>query len=80
MRTTIDKAGRIVLPKDLRDRVGLQPGEVEVSVDGSGLHVEPVARGRVVERGGRLVVSGGADPATPLTDDLVRQLRDALQR
>lgn len=69
-----------MLPKELRDRVGLQPGEVEVSVDGSGLHVEPAARGRVVERDGRLVVSAGGEPVAPFTDDLVRQLRDALQR
>ncbi len=69
-----------MLPKELRERVGLEPGEVEVSVDGSGLHVEPVARGRVVSRGGRLVVSSVAEPAASLTDDVVRQLRDALQR
>lgn len=41
---TIDKAGRLVIPKPLRERVGLTPGEVEVFAEGSGLRVEPVAR------------------------------------
>ncbi|MGI8875041.1 MAG: AbrB/MazE/SpoVT family DNA-binding domain-containing protein, partial [Egibacteraceae bacterium] len=29
MRTTIDKAGRVVIPKGLRDALGLAPGPVE---------------------------------------------------
>lgn len=77
MRTTIDKAGRLVIPKELRDTVGLVPGEVEVEVDGAGLHLAPVPAGVLSERGGRLVVSGSA---TPLTDEDVRELRAADRR
>ena len=29
MRTTIDKAGRVVIPREIRRRVGLEPGDVE---------------------------------------------------
>lgn len=77
MRTTIDKAGRLVIPKQLRDRVGLGPGEVEVTADGAGLRVEPIAGDALDERDGRLVipVSGAA-----IDDNLVRSLRDADQR
>ena len=77
MRTTIDKAGRLVLPKPLRDLVGLGPGEVDVFADGSGLRIEPIARDDVEERGGRLVVPplGAA-----IDDDTVRALRNADQR
>jgi len=32
-----------VIPKVLRDRLGLGPGAVEVHADGAGLRVEPVA-------------------------------------
>jgi hypothetical protein len=32
MRTTVDKAGRLVIPKPLRDQLGLGPGEVDTSV------------------------------------------------
>jgi AbrB family looped-hinge helix DNA binding protein len=77
MRATIDKAGRLVIPKQLRDHVGLRPGEVEVTADGAGLRVEPLAGESLDERGGRLVIPpGGAQ----VDDDLVRTLRDAGQR
>jgi bifunctional DNA-binding transcriptional regulator/antitoxin component of YhaV-PrlF toxin-antitoxin module len=56
MRTTIDKAERLVSPKALRDRVGLGPGEVEVIVDGTGLRVEPLAGEDLAERDGRLLI------------------------
>ncbi|MGH8773785.1 MAG: AbrB/MazE/SpoVT family DNA-binding domain-containing protein [Jiangellaceae bacterium] len=77
MRTTIDKAGRLVLPKPLRDRIGLHAGAVDVFVDGAGLRVEPVARDDLEERDGRLVVRGSG---APIDDDTVQALRDADQR
>jgi AbrB family looped-hinge helix DNA binding protein len=77
MRTTIDKAGRLVIPKSLRDHVGLRPGEVEVTVDGTGLRVEPLADDSLDERDGRLVIPAGG---VEIDDDLVRSLRDAGQR
>ncbi len=77
MRTTIDKAGRLVIPKTLRDRVGLVPGEVEITADGAGLRIEPVSGESLAERDGRLVIPSSG---LPLTDDLVRELRDADQR
>lgn len=77
MRGTIDKAGRLVIPKPLRDRLGLQPGEVELISDGNGLRIEPLAQDEVVEVGGRLVIPPAG---APIDDDLVRLLRDADQR
>ena len=67
----------MVIPKPLRDSVGLVPGEVEVTVDGAGLHIEPLASDRLEDEGGLLVI-----PAADVTigDDLVRTLRDADQR
>jgi AbrB family looped-hinge helix DNA binding protein len=77
MRATIDKAGRLVIPKPIRDRLGLRPGEVEVIADGAGLRVELLAGDDVEERTGRLLV-----PTTGalLDDDDVRALRDGDQR
>jgi AbrB family looped-hinge helix DNA binding protein len=77
MRATIDQAGRLVIPKALRDTVGLVPGEVEVSADGAGLHIEPLADDQLDDEDGLLVI-----PATDVTvsDELARTLRNADQR
>jgi AbrB family looped-hinge helix DNA binding protein len=77
MKATIDKAGRLVIPKSLRDHLGLRPGEVEVVADGAALRVEPVAGELLDERDGRLVIPAGGGP---IDDDLVQALRDAGQR
>lgn len=77
MRATIDRAGRLVIPKPLRERLGLRAGTVEVTADGNALRVEPIAGSDVEERDGRLVI-----PTTGsiVTDDDVRMLRDVDQR
>ena len=73
MKVTIDQAGRLVIPKPLRDQVGLTPGAaVEMTVDGAGLRIEPVVSSVLVEHDGFLVIPG---PGAPLTDDQVRALR-----
>ena len=77
MKSTIDKAGRLVIPKALRDSLGLVPGEVEVTADGAGLHIEPIADDRLQDEDGLLVIPAGG---TAVDDDLVRTLRDANQR
>ena len=78
MRATIDKAGRLVIPKQLRDEIGLRPGEVEVSAYGTGLRVEPlVGEESLDERDGRLVIPAGG---VKVDDSLVRSLRDAAQK
>jgi AbrB family looped-hinge helix DNA binding protein len=77
MKATIDKAGRLVLPKPLRDRIGLRAGPVDVFVDGAGLRIEPMSGDDVEERDGRLVVPPSG---ATIDDELVQALRDADQR
>ena len=57
MRTTIDKAGRVVIPAAIRERLGLLPGtELKITVDEFGVRLERVAPGpRLVKVGRRLV-------------------------
>jgi AbrB family looped-hinge helix DNA binding protein len=81
MRTTIDKAGRIVVPKAMRDELGLNGGtEVEISlVDG---HIEidviptPV---RLERRDGRLVAVADRE-MPPLTAEMVRETLEKIRR
>lgn len=75
MRTTIDKAGRLVIPRSLRDRIGLAGGgEVELELDGAGVRIEPLAGRDLREEGGLLLIPAGG---TPITDNGVRELIDA---
>ena len=64
MRTTIDKAGRVVIPAGIRERVGLTPGaELEITEDEIGVRLERVALGpRLVRVGRRLVARPTASP------------------
>jgi AbrB family looped-hinge helix DNA binding protein len=64
MRTTIDKAGRVVIPAAVRERAGLTPGaELEITEDETGIRLERIAPGpRLVKVGRRLV----ARPTVPL--------------
>lgn len=75
MRTTIDKAGRLVIPRSLRSRVGLiGGGEVELELDGAAIRVEPVAGGDLVEEDGFLVIPSAG---IPIDGAVVRDLIDA---
>lgn len=77
MRTTIDNAGRLVIPKSLRERSGIAPGEVEISLDGAAIRIEGVAADDLVEEAGLLLLpSGGPE----LDADTIRELRLADQR
>jgi len=57
MRSTIDKAGRVVIPAALRERAGLTPGsELEITADELGVRLERVAPPpRLIKVGRRLV-------------------------
>lgn len=66
-----------MIPKPLRDRLGIRPGEVEVVADGSTLRVEPVSGTAVIERAGRLIIPAAGES---LSGEEVRSLRDADQR
>ncbi|MGI8425839.1 MAG: AbrB/MazE/SpoVT family DNA-binding domain-containing protein [Actinomycetota bacterium] len=77
MRATIDKAGRLVIPKVLRDKLGLGPGSVELEAEGAGLRVCPIADDALGNEGRFLVI---ANVGKPLDDDQVRALRESDQR
>ena len=77
MRTTMDKAGRLVVPKALREEIGLRAGVVELTADGTSIRIEPVAGQGLAEEGGRLIIPASGQG---VDDELVRALRDADRR
>jgi len=78
MMVTMDRAGRIVVPKELREALGMPDGgRFDVSLYGRGLHLEPGGRSaQVIERDGHLVLTSDH----VVTDDEVFALMDAFRR
>jgi AbrB family looped-hinge helix DNA binding protein len=75
MKATIDRAGRLVIPRSLRDRIGLAGGgEVEIELDGAAIRIEPAAGTELREVGGLLFIP---PTGTPVDEALVRELIDA---
>ena len=75
MEVVVDQAGRVVLPKSIRDALGLLPGtKVDISPYGAGAQLVPAGRtARLVAEDGVLVAAG----ETPVDDDVVFALIDA---
>jgi AbrB family looped-hinge helix DNA binding protein len=78
MRTTIDAAGRVVIPKALRQEAGLGPGaEIEVELrDG---RIEIVAAGVPMRLSGR-GVGAIVEAQAPMPVLTAVEVRDALER
>jgi AbrB family looped-hinge helix DNA binding protein len=59
--TTVDRFGRVVIPKETRDRFGLGPGaELTVADADDGILLRPGATAPLVRKGGVLVFTGKA--------------------
>jgi AbrB family looped-hinge helix DNA binding protein len=78
---TIDRVGRVVIPKALRLALGITPDtQLELIPDGNGLRIEPVRRHqRSIDTSDGLPILGKVEGAV-MTDDDVRRIRDDIQR
>lgn len=78
MEAIIDSVGRVVVPKPLRDALGLRAGStVDISFYGAGIQLVPTGRtARLVEEAGVLVATGD----TVIDDDVVFGLIDTGRR
>ena len=82
MRSTIDKAGRVVIPAAIRERAGLSPGtELEITADDLGVRLERVASApRLVKVGRRLVARPTAPIGSRSTIDISALVEDERNR
>jgi len=82
MRTTIDAAGRVVIPKQLRQAAALEPGQQLEIVERNGrIEIEPVSAPiELVERDGFLAAETPGEDAPTLTSDEVRDLLERTRR
>lgn len=81
MQITVDAAGRVVIPKQIRDRLGLGPGSaLELDEWGDHLELRPAGRDVWIDRSGDRPVARTTADAPGLSGQDVRELTDRLRR
>jgi AbrB family looped-hinge helix DNA binding protein len=81
MKTTIDHAGRLVIPKDIRRESGIKPGmPLEVRWEKGAIAITPVPLAVKLERKGRLLVAVPTKDSPHLSTDTVERTRKALRK
>jgi AbrB family looped-hinge helix DNA binding protein len=81
MKTTIDSAGRVVIPKSIRLRLGLSGGETVVVREREGLvEIEPEPTRMRLEEHDGVLVAVPSEKLPPLTDEIVRETIERTRR
>jgi len=81
MKTTIDPAGRLVIPKQIRQEAGLRPGmPLDVRWRAGRIEIEPAPLPVKLVRKGRLLVAVPDKNVPGLSADTVERTRQTLRR
>ena len=81
MRTTIDPAGRLVIPKRIRERLGLRGNDpVEITERDGRIEIAPAPTDVDLVREGPIVVATPKQAVPALTDEIVREPLDRVPR
>lgn len=82
MTTTMDKAGRVVIPAEVRKRLGWTAGaELEMVIEGSSIRLVRVVPGpQLVRRGERLVARPQAVEGERAQVDVARLIEEERDR
>lgn len=80
MNTTIDAAGRLVVPKAIREEAGLRPDvPLEIRCRDGCVEIEPAPRRVQRIKKGRVSVAVAVAPGAPLKSDTVRRIQGQLR-
>src|SRR5437764_910720 len=79
---TLDKAGRVLIPKSLRDDLNLEPGDtLELDSEGEQVTLRPVrAASPLRKKQGVWVFHTGKKIAARTTDEVLGQMRESRDR
>jgi AbrB family looped-hinge helix DNA binding protein len=81
MKTTIDHAGRLVIPKGIRRESGIKPGMLlDVRWEKGAIAITPAPLTVKLKRRGRLLVAVPAKDTPWLSTDTVEQARKTLRK
>jgi len=81
MRVSIDRAGRVVVPKAMRDELNLEAGTgLEIRVRDGRIEIEPVTTPMRLVRRGRGTVATTDEPLPTVGVDDVREVTESLRR
>ena len=79
MKATMDTAGRLVIPKDIRRQAGLRPGtSLEIRWHDGRIEIEPAPVSVTLVRKGRFVVAIPSDESSVLTTQEVEDMRETI--
>ncbi len=77
---SVDSAGRLLLPKAIREKAGLNPGvPFEVSATKGHIEMKPAKPTVRLARQGRLTVAVAEDELAPMTEQEVLEIRQELR-
>jgi AbrB family looped-hinge helix DNA binding protein len=81
MKTAIDGAGRVIVPKVLRDELGLAPGrELDIRSRDGVLVIEPLPTPVTLVKRGKALVAKPSKPLPKLTQEEVRAALEGVRR
>jgi AbrB family looped-hinge helix DNA binding protein len=81
MKTTMDGAGRLVLPKAIRREARIEPGaDLEIRVRDGRIEIEPAPLEVKLRKRGILTVAVPSRPVPPLTQEQVATTIASLRR
>ncbi len=81
MKTAIDSAGRLVIPREVRREAGLKPGMIlDVRWRSGVIEIEPAPLPVTLQKRGRLLVAVPVKPVERLSRETVERTRRQIRR